>query len=511
MSTRLQTKVKAPSAPTPLFMPMRTRLLNRNHAWGCTPGPTGKFADFRGGRLVSQPPLIQAKLTINQPNDRYEQEADRVAEAVMRMPDPRLQRQVEPEEGEETLQAKPLAGQITPLVQRQAEPEEEEEEEPIQTKQSGGQTRQVGPSLQAHIHSLRLGGQPLPEFTRAFFKPCFGYDLSQVRVHADARAAESARALKARAFTVGRDVVFGAGQYTPGTISGRRLLAHELAHVIQQGAAALTTLGPSLSIADRASPAEREARQFAAHIMRERPIAVSERAEAAIVQRDDNDEDEEELRLRWPGVEREPMFQLRLDPEIEMQMAVIRRMQQLLELETMRSSLPRLDLSTLAASLPPPWLPTPSLGPGRPAAPGGRVPTTPRAPLVPRGAGPATPRPAETGDVLRAILRIPAVDSALTRLRAEATDRVRRDWRRLSTGERALVITQTAVIGAGAIGGILSSPEASQAALDLIQNRDLPVPGVPGLNFQFNATGPNRMVRFTLNVGALLPPSWGFR
>ena len=76
-------------------------------------------------------PRIQPKLTVGLPGDMYEQEADRVADRVMRMPDPRVQRQ--PEEDEEELQPKPLAEQITPLVQRQVD-EDEEEEEAIQTK-----------------------------------------------------------------------------------------------------------------------------------------------------------------------------------------------------------------------------------------------------------------------------------------------------------------------------------------------------------------------------------------
>ena len=103
---------------------------------------------------------IQAKLRIGQPNGMYEQEADRVAEQVMRMPEPQMQRQPEEEEEEEEkdlIQTKPLAEQITPLVQKQAEPEEdeeEEEEEPVQTKQTGGQAPQVSPSLEAQIQSL---------------------------------------------------------------------------------------------------------------------------------------------------------------------------------------------------------------------------------------------------------------------------------------------------------------------------------------------------------------------
>jgi GH24 family phage-related lysozyme (muramidase) len=84
---------------------------------------------------------------------------------------------------------------------------------------------------------LRSPGQPLDPATRAFMEPRFGHDFSQVRVHADAKAAESARAVNALAYTLGRDVVFGNEQYSPGTSEGRRLLAHELVHVVQQWAA----------------------------------------------------------------------------------------------------------------------------------------------------------------------------------------------------------------------------------------------------------------------------------
>jgi hypothetical protein len=81
---------------------------------------------------------------------------------------------------------------------------------------------------------MRNSGQPLAESLRSFFEPRFGVDLSQVRVHTDTRAAEAAQAVNARAFTVGLDIAFGAGQHAPGTTQGRRLLAHELTHVVQQ-------------------------------------------------------------------------------------------------------------------------------------------------------------------------------------------------------------------------------------------------------------------------------------
>jgi hypothetical protein len=82
---------------------------------------------------------------------------------------------------------------------------------------------------------LRSPGQPLDQATRASMEPRFGYDFSHVRIHTDERAARSAGAVNALAYTVGQDVVFGTGRYAPGTAEGRRLLAHELTHVMQQG------------------------------------------------------------------------------------------------------------------------------------------------------------------------------------------------------------------------------------------------------------------------------------
>src|SRR5215208_942587 len=87
---------------------------------------------------------------------------------------------------------------------------------------------------------LRSPGQPLDPTPRALLEPRFGHDFSKVRVHADDKAAESARAVEASAYTVGNEVVFGAGQYAPHTNSGRQLLAHELSHTLQQGAASAT-------------------------------------------------------------------------------------------------------------------------------------------------------------------------------------------------------------------------------------------------------------------------------
>ncbi|MBM3235926.1 DUF4157 domain-containing protein [Candidatus Poribacteria bacterium] len=112
---------------------------------------------------------------------------------------------------------------------------EEEKEETLQAEEIPGQPSNVTPDLEARINTIRGGGQPLPESVRAFFEPRLGYDFSQVRVHTNSQAAETAQAVNAHAFTTGSNIVFGAGQYAPETTEGKWLLAHELTHVVQQG------------------------------------------------------------------------------------------------------------------------------------------------------------------------------------------------------------------------------------------------------------------------------------
>jgi len=184
---------------------------------------------------------IQASLKIGQPNDKYEQEADRVANKVMTMPEPKgasVQRKSGCPEcpEQEEIQTKPLADQITPLVQRQVN---EEEEAPLQGKQANHQMPVVTSNIESGINSLRSGGggRPLSESTRSFFESRFGRDFSGVRVHTGSTASETAASINAKAFTRGKDVVFGPGQYSPGTSEGKRLLGHELTHVVQQQAA----------------------------------------------------------------------------------------------------------------------------------------------------------------------------------------------------------------------------------------------------------------------------------
>lgn len=179
-------------------------------------------------------PLVQTKLTIGQPGDKYEQEADAMADQVMRMPqaDAPIQRKCEDCE-EESLQMKPLADSITPIIQKQSI---EEEEGALQMKsEGGGMTASSG--LSSQLSQSKGGGSGLSASTNQQMSAAFGTDFGGVRVHTDNNAVQMNRSLNARAFTHGKDVYFNEGEYRPGGGEGKRLLAHELTHVVQQGGA----------------------------------------------------------------------------------------------------------------------------------------------------------------------------------------------------------------------------------------------------------------------------------
>ncbi len=226
--------------------------------------------------------FIQAKLTISQPDDPYEQEADRVAEQVMLMPDLSRAQSKRVSRHDKFPSLQRMSTEREDEVHRQPM---EEEEELIQTKEVSGGAPEVTPSIESQINSVRGGGQSLPESIRAFFEPRFGRDFSQVLVHTDAGAARSAQAMKARAYTVGRNVVFGAGEFRPQSVEGKRLLAHEFAHVVQQSgqptesvATQADTTGtvppqmilrkPAAGIIVIQDPRQIEARQRALHSLR---------------------------------------------------------------------------------------------------------------------------------------------------------------------------------------------------------------------------------------------------
>jgi hypothetical protein len=154
--------------------------------------------------------VIQTKLAVNPLGDEYEREADHVAEQVMCMHEPHLQG---------------------------APKQQGAEHRPLQMKRVGGNdlgSTEAPPVVHEVLHSP---GQPLDTATRAFMEPRFGHDFSHVRVHTDAKADESARAVEASAYTVGNQIAFGASRYAPESSEGRKLLAHELSHTIQQASA----------------------------------------------------------------------------------------------------------------------------------------------------------------------------------------------------------------------------------------------------------------------------------
>ncbi len=216
-----------------------------------------------GNYAVGQ--MIQAKLKVGRPGDQYEHEADHMADAVMRMPEPFVQRR--PQEEEDRMLRRQPKEEEDEMMRRQPVEEDEElqrtpmneENEELQTKATGSSVPQVSPRTQSQIANLRGGGRPLSTTARAFYEPRFGYDFSEVRVHADSRAAETARAVNAKAFTVGRDVVFGPGEYAPESAVGRRLLGHELTHVVQQSKASHGAAGGSMpSVQRQVKPEEEE-------------------------------------------------------------------------------------------------------------------------------------------------------------------------------------------------------------------------------------------------------------
>ncbi|WP_068076548.1 eCIS core domain-containing protein [Novosphingobium lentum] len=180
-----------------------------------TPNAAGNQAHLRRLAVGGQP--LQAKLTIGAVNDPLEHEADAAADRVMRMADPGA-----------TLSSGPGA------LQRKCAACEDEE--PIVRRRAAGADVAGEAAPQAVHDVLNMSGSALDPATHDFMASRFGTDFSDVRIHTDAQAAQSAADVGARAYTVGSNVVFGAGQYDPAGEGGRHLLAHELAHVVQQSA-----------------------------------------------------------------------------------------------------------------------------------------------------------------------------------------------------------------------------------------------------------------------------------
>ncbi|MFB2835633.1 DUF4157 domain-containing protein [Floridanema evergladense] len=178
------------------------------------------------------PTPVQAKLSVGAPGDKYEQQADSVANKVMTMPAPEqeepTQQEILPEEKkEEEVQTKALSNPT--------EEPKEEEDLPVQAKaESEGKSSNNG-NLESQLNGSKGGGSPLPDEVRAFMEPRFGADFSSVRVHTDGAAVQMNKELGAQAFTHGSDIYYGGGK-SPGK---DELTAHELTHVVQQNSGAV--------------------------------------------------------------------------------------------------------------------------------------------------------------------------------------------------------------------------------------------------------------------------------
>jgi len=206
MSGRAATVQTTAAAPLPIRRVGPSLGLQRQCTCGSSAGLTGACQDCQKKKLLGKP--LQTKLRINEPGDQYEQEADRIAEQVMAMP--------------------------THLAVSGAPPR-------IQRFQ-GQSTGQMDATPASVDHALASPGRPLEKALRQDMEERFGHDFSRVRIHTGSLAEQSAHDVDAHAYTVGQSIVFDTGRYSPGTSEGRRLLAHELTHVVQQsGARSLPT------------------------------------------------------------------------------------------------------------------------------------------------------------------------------------------------------------------------------------------------------------------------------
>lgn len=201
---------------------------------GATSARPGVLARFDFTRIPGA--RVQRKATVGAADDALEREADTVADKVLTM-------------------SAPLSVRSTgPSVQRKCARCDEEHEAVVRRKPAPA-GRETALDADAAVRATKGPGEPLPRATRELFEPRFGYDFSQVRVHTGSAAAAAARAIDAEAYTVGQNIVFGAGSFDPHAARGQHLLAHELAHVVQQGAASAAQGSVAVSSQGNASRA----------------------------------------------------------------------------------------------------------------------------------------------------------------------------------------------------------------------------------------------------------------
>lgn len=192
------------------------------------------FSKAGGGDFFA--PGVQAKLKVGQPGDKLEVEADRMADNVMRMPEP-------VREPVQQGVVSSISRKEEEKLQRTAQPDEKlqrKEEDKIQKKEEevrrkGNGVPAVTAGIQSGITNKMTGGQPIDTNTRGFMESRMNADFSNVRIHNDAESGSLSNQLSARAFTYQNHIFFSQDQYQPGTSEGKHLLAHELTHTLQQG------------------------------------------------------------------------------------------------------------------------------------------------------------------------------------------------------------------------------------------------------------------------------------
>ncbi|MGB6688722.1 MAG: DUF4157 domain-containing protein [Terracidiphilus sp.] len=216
----------------------------------------------RSHRLTWDPLLpLQRKLAIGSTSDPLEAEAESAADRVLRGVPAHLT-----QTGGPVLRRKcACEGSAKPCESCQ-----NDKKKKLMRRADGAVAPTEAPSI---VHDvISLSGQPLDSGARAYFESRFGRDFSDVRIHTDPLAARSAQAVNALAYTVGQEIVFAPGRYAPTTPQGRHLLAHELAHVLQQGSAT-PLAATTLPISHPADPAERAADVAADSVMAGIPTA----------------------------------------------------------------------------------------------------------------------------------------------------------------------------------------------------------------------------------------------
>lgn len=177
--------------------------------------------EIRNIKLNNSSIPIQFKLKINNPNDKFEQEANHIAEKITQIPDSREQKNL-------------YARQIVSPVQRKTNINNTIKGKFVQTKNIGCPAQKQGVANDSFSETIPKGGSPLADSVRQYFEPRFGTSLEHIRIHTDSVAAKKATAIQAKAYTLKNHIVFGSNYYKPHTVEGKKLIAHELIHTFQQ-------------------------------------------------------------------------------------------------------------------------------------------------------------------------------------------------------------------------------------------------------------------------------------